>query len=90
MSSRRFLLASKNSELKLVELNPGGVFIFSFGAIDEAGEHSNCVMGPEVYYSSLGVSGFIKTVMAEGGVVRHLEYDQYPENHGFMVVQKGG
>jgi len=71
-------------------LNPGGVFVFSFGAVDEAGEHSNCVMGPEVYYSSLGVNGFLETVMAAGGVVRHLEYDQYPENHGYMVVQKGG
>lgn len=74
---------------KLVRaLNPGGVFLFSFGAIDEAGEHTNQVMGPEVYYSSLGVNGFVEAVIAAGGVLRHLEYDQYPENHGFMVVQK--
>ncbi|KZZ45497.1 methyltransferase type 11 [Thalassolituus sp. HI0120] len=69
-------------------LKPGGVFIFSFGAVDVAGEHRNCVMGPEIYYSSLGVNGFVQAVMSAGAVVRHLEYDQYPQTHGYMVVQR--
>ena len=45
-------------------------------------------MGPEMYYSSLGVNGFLALVSRLGGVCRHLEYDQYPELHTYMIVQK--
>jgi len=65
-----------------------GVLIFSFGGVDEAGEHTNAEMGPEVYYASLGVSGVLDVIAGAGCVCRHLEYDQYPELHTYMIVQK--
>lgn len=74
---------------KLIEgLNPQGVLIFSFGGTQEEGEHQDATMGPQVYYSSLGVTGFITLVNSLGCICRHLEFDQYPELHAFIIVQK--
>ena len=69
-------------------LNSGGVFIFSFGATDEPGEHTDDSMGPEVYYSTLGTNGFTSLMMKLGCVIKHTELDQYPELHAYMIVQK--
>lgn len=74
---------------KLVScLNPGGVLIFSFGGTDEEDEHKNSHMGPEIYYSTLGVKGFLELMISLGCICRHLEYDQYPELHAYLIVQK--
>jgi len=74
---------------KLIDsLNPGGVFIFSFGGVDNAGEHTNKAMGPEVYYSSLGLNGFLSLFMKMDCIIRHLEFDQHPETHTYAIIQK--
>lgn len=72
----------------LSSLNSGGVCIFSFGGLDEPNEHVNSAMGPEVYYSTLGVTGFLKVISQSGCVRRHLEYDQYPELHTYIIAQR--
>ncbi|EDX88106.1 trans-aconitate 2-methyltransferase [Alcanivorax sp. DG881] len=83
------LLEQENVITRLVNsLKAGGVLIFSFGGSDEPGDHRDDFMGPEMYYSSLGVNGFLALVSRLGGVCRHLEYDQYPELHTYMIVQK--
>ncbi|MEM9217612.1 MAG: class I SAM-dependent methyltransferase [Cyanobacteria bacterium P01_F01_bin.150] len=69
-------------------LNPNGVFIFSCGGTDAQGEHRDDFMGPEVYYSSLGINGFLELFISLGSICRHLEYDQYPELHTYFIVQK--
>ncbi|SON48920.1 class I SAM-dependent methyltransferase [Vibrio tapetis] len=69
-------------------LNQGGVFIFSFGGTAESGEHTDSFMGPQVYYSSLGTNGFLSLFIELGCQIRHVEFDQYPEFHTFMVVEK--
>ncbi|GAA3973916.1 class I SAM-dependent methyltransferase [Allohahella marinimesophila] len=74
---------------KLVSsLNPGGVLIFSFGGTDEPGDHTDNFMGPEMYYSSLGTNGFLELIIRLGCACRHLEYDQHPELHTYLIVQK--
>jgi 2-polyprenyl-3-methyl-5-hydroxy-6-metoxy-1,4-benzoquinol methylase len=74
---------------KLVSsLNKGGVLIFSFGGTDEQSEHNDSSMGPEVYYSTLGVNRFINLLIDLGCVCRHLEYEQYPDLHAYLIVQK--
>ena len=79
----------ENVLTKLVSsLNSGGVFIFSFGGTVEQGEHTNDAMGPEVYYSTLGTNGFLELIISLGCICRHLEYDQYPELHTYLIVQK--
>ena len=69
-------------------LNSGGVFIFSFGGLDEAGEHTDDTMGEEVYYSTLGTNGFLKVISDAGCLCRHMEYDQHPESHTYFIIQK--
>ena len=69
-------------------LNKGGVLLFSFGGMEEASEHTNNEMGPTVYYATLGTNRYLKLLTQLGCIIRHLEYDQYPESHAYIIVQK--
>ncbi|QLE85177.1 class I SAM-dependent methyltransferase [Shewanella sp. Scap07] len=69
-------------------LTDGGVFIFSFGGTEQAGEHVDDAMGQQVYYSSLGTAGFVGLFNTLGCQLRHLEFDQHPELHAYMIVEK--
>lgn len=71
-------------------LEPGGVFIFSAGGLDAPNEHVDSAMGPEVYYSTLGVPGLLEAIQDAGCLCRHLEYDQYPQTHLCIIVQRPG
>ncbi len=83
------LVQQESVMTKLIgSLNKDGVLIFSFGGTDEPGEHTDSFMGPEVYYSTLGTNGFVSLLMKLGAVCRHLEYDQHPELHTYLIVQK--
>lgn len=83
------LKQQENVLKKLVSsLNTGGVLIFSFGGTDEQGDQTDDFMGPEVYYSTLGTNGFVSLLINMGCICRHLEYDQYPELHAYLVIQK--
>lgn len=69
-------------------LNPGGVFIWSTAGLDEPAEKRDSTMGSPVYYSALGIPKTLHTITKAGCVCRHLEYDQLPEKHLFIVAQK--
>ena len=69
-------------------LNDEGVLLFSCGGTGESGEHTNKVMGPEVYYASLGLHRYLEILMKAGGFIRHVEFDQHPELHTIIIVQK--
>tara|TARA_R100000027_G_scaffold63770_1_gene56724 strand:- start:885 stop:1490 length:606 start_codon:yes stop_codon:yes gene_type:complete len=69
-------------------LSPGGVFIYTTGGLDQPEEKYDDAMGPEVYYSVLGIQENLAIFAEESCVCRHLEYDQYPEKHLYFIVQK--
>lgn len=69
-------------------LTPGGVFIFSFGGLDEPAEHVDSYMGPEVYYGSLGIPRLLEVIAESKCLCRHLEFDQYPQKHLYIIVQR--
>lgn len=69
-------------------LTPGGVLIFTTGGLDEAEEKWDASMGPPVYYSALGIPKTLEVLARAGCVCRHLEYDQYPETHLYIIAQK--
>ena len=74
---------------KLVNhLDYDGVLLFSCGGTGESGQHTNEVMGPEVYYASLGLHRYIEILIEAGGFIRHIEFDQHPELHTIIIVQK--
>lgn len=75
--------------LKLMgALEQGGVFVFSTGGLDGPGEHVDATMGPAVYYSTLGIPQLLALAERAGCVCRHLEYDQHPQQHLYLVVQR--
>jgi len=69
-------------------LNRNGVLLFSCGGTDDKSDHTDDCMGPEVYYSSLGINGFLGLFIRLGCICRHLEYDQYPALHAYFIVEK--
>jgi SAM-dependent methyltransferase len=77
--------------LKLMAaLEVGGVFVFSAGGLDGPGEHTDCAMGPEVCYSTLGIPGLLEVIGQAHCICRHLEFDQFPQNHLVVIVQRAG
>ncbi len=69
-------------------LVPGGVFIFTTGGLDEPGDATNPFLDIPLYHAALGIPKTLEAVARSGCIVRHLEYDQYPEMHLYLVVQK--
>lgn len=64
-----------------------GVFIFSMGGLHEPAEKQDNAMGPDMYYSTLGIPATLNVIADAGCLVRHLEFDQYPEPHVYLVAQ---
>jgi SAM-dependent methyltransferase len=69
-------------------LEPGGVFAFTAGGLDAPDEHVDATMGPPVYYATLGIPGLLEVAAGACCLCRHLEFDQHPEQHLFMAVQR--
>ena len=69
-------------------LTPGGVFMFTTGGLDKAEEKSDSCMGPPMYYSALGIPKTLELLARFGCVCRHLEYDQHPEQHLYIIAQR--
>lgn len=71
-------------------LNPGGVLIFTSGGLDAPEERLNDLMGEPVSHATLGLPRLLELVAGAGCLCRHLEYDQHPELHVYLIVQKSG
>lgn len=69
-------------------LQPGGVLIFTAGGVDAPEERDNPCMGEPMYHAALGISGMLRIVDEAGCICRHLEYDQYPSPHVYLIVQR--
>jgi len=69
-------------------LAPGGVFIFTTGGVDGPGEVTTPCHGVPLYHAAPGIPKTLETVARSGCLVRHLEYEQYPELHLVLVVQR--
>jgi len=69
-------------------LAPDGVLIFTTAGLDVPGEKSDSNMGPPFHYSHLGLPQTLELLTQAGCICRHLEYDQYPEKHVYIIAQK--
>jgi SAM-dependent methyltransferase len=69
-------------------LAPGGVLLFTTGGTDAPLEKQNSCMGPPMYHAALGIPKTLQVLAEAGCVCRHLEYDQYPEDHVYVIAQK--
>jgi hypothetical protein len=71
-------------------MTPGGVIIFTLGGTAEAGEVRDAHMGVPMYTATLGVPRTLALLAEFGCACRHLEYDQHPELHVYVIAQAGG
>ena len=69
-------------------LSPKGVLIYTTGGTDQPGSITNPCMGQQLHHAALGIPRNLKIVAESECICRHLEYDQYPEMHLYMVIQK--
>jgi len=69
-------------------LNPEGVVLFTCGGDMGAYEISGGFHGQLFDYSTLGVNEFLRLLSECGCVCKHVEYDQFPENHVYIIAQK--
>lgn len=71
-------------------LTPGGILIFTSGGVDTPGHVTNPCHGQPLYHAALGIPQLLRLIEQYDCVCRHLEYDQYPESHLYLIAQKSG
>lgn len=83
-------LVDHASALKKIlhNLTSGGVCIFTTAGLDTPTEKVDSAMGPPMYYSALGIPNTLELLLKTGCICRHLEYDQYPELHLYIIAQR--
>jgi RimJ/RimL family protein N-acetyltransferase len=69
-------------------LSAGGVLVFTMGGTDAPDEKRDLCMGLPMYHATLGIPKTLHALAEGGCVCRHLEYDQYPESHVYLIAQK--
>ena len=69
-------------------LTPRGVVLFTCGGSSGPEEISGGFEGETFDYSTLGGNKFLRLLIEFGCICKHLEYDQYPENHVYIIAQK--
>jgi RimJ/RimL family protein N-acetyltransferase len=69
-------------------LAAGGVLVFTTGGTDAPSEKQDSCMGPPMYHATLGIPKTLHVLTEAGCACRHLEYDQHPELHVYVVAQK--
>ena len=62
-----------------------GVLIYTFG--NDEGEHTDTWKGDLFHYSSLGTNNNLELLIDHGLKVLHLELDQFPEQHAFVIAK---
>jgi len=69
-------------------LSAGGVLVFTTGGTDGPSEKQDSCTGPPMYHATPGIPETLRVLADAGCVCRHLEYDQHPELHVYLVAQK--
>jgi trans-aconitate methyltransferase len=69
-------------------LTSDGVLIYTSGAVDEAGEVSNECHGQMLYHAAIGIPAILDIIDECHCICRHLENDDWPSNHLYVIIQK--
>lgn len=69
-------------------LEPNGVLLFTCGGGHASSEIAGSFQGQNFEYSTLGIEAFLQILAEQHCTCRHLEYDQYPERHVYLIAQK--
>jgi len=63
-----------------------GILIYTFG--DDIGQHTSNWKNDTFNYSSIGVNENLKILLKNKFILRHLESDQFPEKHMYIIAMK--
>ncbi len=69
-------------------LNPGGILIYTSGAVDEAGEGDSEFLGQTLHHSALGTTKILDVIAQSDCACRHLENDDWPNQHLYLIIQR--
>ncbi len=69
-------------------LTLAGVLLFTLGGTDHPSEKHDAHMGPPMYHATLGLPATLTLLTSAHCTCRHLEYDQHPELHVYIIAQK--
>jgi hypothetical protein len=58
------------------------------GGLDQPGEMQDSHMEVPMYTATLGIPKTLNLLTEYGCVCRHLEYDQYPQLHVYIIAHK--
>jgi len=64
-----------------------GILIYTVG--DAVGEHESDWHNDKFPYSSIGIGENLRVLMDCGLRIRHVELDQYPQKHAYIIAGKG-
>ena len=67
-------------------LEKNGILIYTFGNAE--GEHTDQWHNDTFYYSSIGINENLQLLINNGLSILHLELDQYPEKHVYVIATK--
>jgi trans-aconitate methyltransferase len=65
-----------------------GVLIFTTGGVNKPDEVTNPCFGKPLYHAAPGIPAILQALGESDCSCRHLEYDQYPEKHVYVVAQR--
>jgi hypothetical protein len=66
------------------------VLVFTTGGTNAPSEVQSSCMGPPMYHATLGIPKTLQVLAEAGCTCQHLEYDQCPEGHVYIIAQKAG
>lgn len=69
-------------------LTKHGVLLFTCGDTEKPGIIHGEFGGQQFEYSSLGVREFIRLLWRFDCAIRHIEYDQHPADHVYIIARK--
>lgn len=69
-------------------LEPGGVLVFTTGGVESADERTDPCLGQPMYHAAIGIPAVLRAILDTGCACRHLEYDQYPSPHVYVIAQR--
>lgn len=69
-------------------LKPGGVLIFTAGGLYTPGDRVDDAMGVPMYHATLGIPAILAVLQECGCMLKHFEYDQFPELHVYFIAQR--
>ncbi len=69
-------------------LTRNGILIYTTGGLDRPDHITNPCLGQPLYHAGWAIKDLLRTLDECHCICRHLEFDQFPEKHLYVIAQK--